>query len=94
MKGLKDIASTIVAPLMFRVASEGRKRPKDAGQGVRRAQRDMAAKRKANQAIPSGAVVTRQQRRAEARAQMKTRRASFKKAMMEQRLPGGSAVIR
>lgn len=44
------------------------------GAGARRAAKRLAAKRKANKAIPSGAYMTRQQRRAEERADAKARR--------------------
>lgn len=44
------------------------------GEGVRRAQRRLAAKLKANRAIPSPSRITRQQRRAQARMQAKKTR--------------------
>lgn len=64
------------------------------GPGVERAEERLAAKRKANEEIPSAHTFTRQQRRAQERAALKDRRSRFKKAMMEKRLPGGAAVIR
>ncbi|WP_010137567.1 hypothetical protein [Oceanicola sp. S124] len=64
------------------------------GDGVRRAEARLAAKRKANTLIPDCPIETRQRRRAEERARAKAYRLVLKREAMKNKLPGGAAVIR
>lgn len=64
------------------------------GLGMEREADRIARIRKMNAKIREIENDTRQQRRAQERVALKERRSRFKKAMMDKRLPGGSAVIR
>ena len=97
MKILKSLAATLAlmgattAPLPSPQPRSTRRMP---GDGVRRAEARLAAKRRANKLIPDATVYTRQQRRAEERARAKAYRSVLKREAMQNKLPGGAAVIR
>lgn len=63
------------------------------GQGTKRRLKREAAKQKANKAIPSGAKMTRQQRRREELQGYKAERSRLKQEAMRQGRPGGAAVV-
>lgn len=96
--GFSALASMIgsfgqVSPSMFAPAPRvGPKRK--GGDGARRAQERLKAKLKANKAIPSGEHETRQQRRAEERADAKHFLSVRKQHAMKNNLRGGAAEIR
>lgn len=64
------------------------------GPGRVRAAKRLADKRKANQAIPSGARYTRQQDRAQMRSLSKEQRTDRKEHAMRTKRVGGSAGVR
>lgn len=99
MKAVANFASIICGLLgLGATPVQGIPQPEPAttrhpGEGVERAAARLAAKRKANEAIPSGYRETRQQRRAANRKLEKETRGRLKDAAMSQGVKGGSAVI-
>lgn len=63
------------------------------GPGVKRAEARLAAKRKANEDIPSAWRYTRQQARAEKRQIDKMQRSARKEFAMKNKRPGGAAEV-